>query len=120
MANKARYYGLSTKEDKDAVNMGSGVLKPNNGILDYEVVATAIRKYKANHPNFDNLTKEVAASEIAKVLTDSGFYGEVDAHGARIEGGANNYSVALTKGRGTDGQLRLSRASEEVKKKKET
>ena len=116
MANKARYYGLSTKEERQDVTMGSGVYPETGGVLTYSAVVTAIRNYKATHPNFDNLSATAAASAIAKELDKSGKFGDVSAGGARIKGAG--YSIALTKGKGI---ITASKASEQVntdKKKK--
>lgn len=114
---KGRYYGLATQEEKQAVNIGSGVYPDTNGVLTYEVVATAIRNYKMAHPNFDDLSVSIAADRIAEALKKTGRYGNVVSDGAKIKG-SDGYSIALTKGRGTDGMIILSRASEKLGKKK--
>ena len=117
---KARYYGLATMEEKNDVRYGSGVQKPNNGVLSYSAVVGAIRLYKAEHPNFDDLSVNVAADRIATTLNQTGLYGSVHNAGNRIV--SNGYSIALTKGKGTEGMITASHASERVgdenKKKK--
>ena len=116
MANKARFYGLSTREERQDVSVGSGVYPETNGELTYAVIVTAIRNYKKNHPNFDNLSSTAAASAIAKELDKTGKYGNVSSGGGRIKG--DGYSISLTKSRG---MITASKASEQVntdKKKK--
>lgn len=113
--NKARYYGLATKEDIDAVTVGSGNYT-SSGNLTYDAVATAIRRYKANHPNFDELATNVAATRIASELNSTGLYGNVSSQGNRIV--SSGYSVALTHGRGTNGMITINRASERVGEQK--
>ena len=117
--NKAKYYGLATQEDKNALTFG-GAHQTTGGMLTYAVVANEVRKYKHDHPNFDELSTGVAAQRIAAELNKTDRYGNVTAHGSRIVG--DNYSVALTKGRGTGGMITVNHASEHVgeqqKKKK--
>lgn len=113
MANKARYYGLVTKQEMQDVTTGSGVLLDGGGVLTYAAVTTAIRNYKAKHPNFDDLSSEVAADRIATVLNKNGTFGEVHARGSRISGGGG-YSIALSKGNKSNGIIYASKKSERI------
>ena len=118
MANKARYYGLSTREERQDVTIGSGIYPETNGQLTYGVVATAVRNYKANHPNFDNLTTQAAAEAIARELDKRGVYGEVTAGGGQIRQPSEGYAISLTKSKD---MITVSHASERTnidKKKK--
>lgn len=110
MANKARYYGIATREEKQDVTRkdNAALIYPN--ALGYSAVVTAILNYKKNHPNFDNLSTSIAADRIAGELTKTGLYGTVTGSGSRIEGGG--YSIALTKGKGTGSMITASKASE--------
>ncbi len=117
MANKNRYYGLATREEKQDVSRKDNAARIYpEGPLSYSAVVTAIRNYKKDHPNFDNLSAQAAASEIAKELRKEGRYDNVSAEGVRISG--EGYSIALTKGRGTDGMITASKASERIKSDK--
>lgn len=119
MANKARYYGLATREEKQDVARQDNAAKTYPSDLSYSAVVAAILNYKATHPNFDNLTTTAAADRIASELTKTGLYGKVSGAGSRIKG--DGYSIALTKGRGTNGSITASKASEQIntdKKKK--
>lgn len=109
MANKARYYGLSTREERQDVSMGSGVYPETNGDLTYAAVVTAIRNYKLTHPNFDNLSATAAAAAIAKELDKTGRYGNVSSGGGRIK--SDGYSISLTKSKG---MITASKASEQI------
>lgn len=110
--NKAKYYGLATQEDIQAVTIGSGIQSDTGGVLTYNAVVTAIRAYKASHPNFDELSVGVAATRIAEKLNSDGRYGRVSSQGNRVVG--EGYSVALTRGRGTQGRIVASHSSEQV------
>ena len=120
MANKNRYYGLATREELQDIGRNDRASRIYPGVLGYSAVVTAILNYKDSHPNFDNLTIQAASDRIASELTKTGLYGTVRGSGARIEG--RGYSIALTKGRGTNGKIVPSKASERVsvdeKKKK--
>ena len=118
---KGRYYGMATREEKQDVSRSDrGAREYTAGPLTYSAVVTAILNYKDTHPNFDNMTTTAAASAIATELKETGRYGNVSSAGARIKG--DGYSIALTKGGGTDGMIVASKASEQVntdqKKKK--
>lgn len=114
MANKNRYYGLATREEKQDVSRQDNAARIYpEGPLTYSAVVTAILNYKKSHPNFDDLSASVAADRIATTLKETGRYGNVSAQGARISG--DGYSIALTKGKGTNGMITASKASEQVK-----
>lgn len=117
MANKARYYGLATREERQDVSRQDNAAKAYPATLGYAAVVAAILNYKQSHPNFDNLSATAAASAIAKELTKQGTYGHVSSGGGRIK--APGYSIALTKSKNT---IVASKASEQInsdqKKKK--
>ncbi len=96
MANKARYYGLSTKEERQDVTKKDRASRIYPETFGYQAVVTAILNYKDMYPNFDELNSAKAASRIAGELTRTGLYGNVRSASTRIIG--ENYSVALTKG----------------------
>lgn len=109
MANKARYYGLSTREEKQDVMDNSRAARIYPDELSYNAVISAVLNYKDEHPKFDELSSGVAASAIAGVLTKTGKYGKVSSAGSRIT--APGYSIALTK---SDKIITVSRKSEQV------
>ena len=112
MANKARYYGLATREELQDVNRSDKAARIYPHDLGYAAVVTAILNYKDNHPNFDNLTTSVAADRIAAELTKQKTYGQVHASGSKIIG--QGYSISLTKGSKTNGHIVPSKASEQI------
>lgn len=120
---KPRYFGAATREElQDVSRKDRGSRVYPEGPLTYSAVVTAILNYKDTHPNFDNLTTSAAASAVAGELRGEKRYGNVSASGARIKG--EGYSIALTKGKNTNGMIVASKASEQVnadqkKKKKE-
>lgn len=112
MANKARYYGLATREELQDVSRSDRASRIYPHDLGYDAVITAILNYKDNHPNFDNLSTHVAAERIAAELSKQKIYGQVHASRSKIVG--QGYSISLTKGSGTNGKIVPSRASEQI------
>ena len=110
---KARYYGLSTKEERQDVSRKDNAALIYPQTLGYSAVVTAVLNYKKTHPNFDSLSATSAASAIAEVLTKTGLYGHVSGSGGRIT--APGYSIALTKSKGT---ITVSHASEQINEDK--
>lgn len=97
MANKARYYGLSTKEERQDVARKDRASRLYPRQFGYDAVVAAILNYKDEYSNFDELNSARAASRIAGELTRTGLYGEIYSNNARIIG--ENYSISLTKGK---------------------
>lgn len=112
MANKARYYGLATREELQDVSRSDRASRIYPHDLGYSAVITAILNYKDDHPNFDNLSTHVAAERIAAELSKQKIYGQVHANGSRVVG--QGYSISLTKGNKTNGKIVPSKASEQV------
>lgn len=117
MANKARYYGLSTREEKQDVQDKSRAARIYPQELGYKAVVAAILNYKDVNSDFDEKTASQAAKVVAKMLTNTDLYGTVSSSSARVIG--ENYSVSLTKG---DGIITVSHKTEqfdeEVKRKR--
>lgn len=116
MANKARYYGISTKEERQDVNKKDRASRIYPQEFGYQAVVTAILNYKDEYPNFDELNAARAATRIAGELTRTGLYGEVHSSNARIISG--NYSISLTKGNGLITVTKKSEQTDEQKKKR--
>ena len=113
MANKARYYGLSTKEEKQDVNDKSRAARIYPEKLGYKAVVTAILNYKDENSDFNDMSASAAAKAIAKTLTNTGLYGKVSSANARVVG--DNYSVSLTR---SDGIITVSHRTEQYEKRK--
>ncbi len=98
MANKARYYGISTNEERqDVVRKDRGArIYPSE--FGYRAIIAAILNYKDKYPNFDELNAARAADRIAGELNRTGLYGTISTESTRIIG--ENYSVVLTRGNG--------------------
>ena len=118
MANKARYYGIGTKQAIDARNTAS----PNiiiEDTLTRRMVDSAIVALSLKNPGFDKLSAQRAAEEVKDYLKDSGFEGTLDSPGGKITDGANTYS--LTHANNDKGQIVVGEekhdATEELKKK---
>ena len=109
MANKARYYGLSTKDEKQDVNDKSRAARIYPETLGYKAVVTAILNYKDANEDFNDLTASAAAKIVARVLTNTGLYGKITSSSARVIG--DNYSISLTKG---DGIITVSHRTEQI------
>lgn len=107
MANKARYYGLSTKEERQDVNKKDKASRIYPSEFGYKAVVTAILNYKDQYPNFDELNAARAANRLAGELTRTGLYGEVHSENARIVNG--DYSISVTK---SNGQITVTKKSE--------
>lgn len=111
MANKARYYGLSTVEERQDVNRKDRGARIYPKEFGYNAVVAAILNYKDVYPNFDELNSAKAASRIAGELTRTGLYGEIRSESTRIIG--ENYSVVLTRG---NNLITVSKKTEKKKK----
>ena len=103
MANKARYYGIGTKNAIDKRNTAS----PNFQIKDEltrDMVDGAIVALSTQNPNFDNLTPQAAAQRIKSLLKDRGFRGTLNTPGGKISDTKGN-SFALTHANNDKGQI---------------
>lgn len=115
MANKARYYGLSTREERQDMADNSRAARIYPAELGYRAVKAAILNYKDEHSDFNSLTSNVAAGKIATLLTETGLYGTVTKSSSRIIG--ENYSISLTKTKEGITPSRASERTEDEKKK---
>ena len=116
MANKARYYGISTREERQDVTKKDKASRIYPAEFGYNAVVTAILNYKDEFPNFDELNAARAATRIAGELTRTNLYGEVKSSNARIISG--NYSISLTKHNGLITVTKKSEQSDWKKKKR--
>lgn len=97
MANKARYYGISTREEQQDVLRKDKASRIYPQEFGYTAVVAAILNYKDENDDFNDFSSTLAASKIATLLTKTGLYGRVTNRSSRIIG--DGYSVALTKGK---------------------
>ena len=111
---KGHDYGIGTKSELDAVTVGSGTYQSKEA-LTYAAVTTAIRNYKETHPNFDDLSAQVAAQKISGMLKDEGFK-NVRASGGKVTDGTT--SVQLTHAKNADGRIVAKLPKEERRKKR--
>lgn len=116
MANKARYYGISTREERQDVTKQDRASRIYPNEFGYKAVVAAILNYKDEYSNFDELNSARAANRIAGELTRTGLYGNVYNESARIIG--ENYSVSLTRGNGLITVNKKSERFDEDKRKK--
>lgn len=121
MANKARYYGLASKQSIDARNTAS----PNfimEDTLTRRMVDGAIVALSLQQPNFDNLSSREATKRIADYLKDGGFRGDLHVtSGAKITDGSNEYAITHAnndKGQIVVGQEKHDNLNEDKKKRK--
>ena len=116
MANKARYYGLSTKEERQDVARKDKAARIYPSEFGYRAVLAAVLNYKDEYPNFDELNAARAANRIAGELTRTGLYGTITSSNARIIG--ENYSISLTKGKEMITINKKSEQTSEYKRRK--
>lgn len=109
MANKARYYGISTREEQQDMTDKSRAARIYPDTLGYRAIKAAILNYKDENSDFDELTAISAAQKLASRLTNTGLYGKVTSQSAKIVG--ENYSISLTK---HHGMITPSRATEKT------
>ena len=116
MANKARYYGISTNEERQDVTRKDRAARIYPAEFGYRAVVAAILNYKDDYPNFDELNTAKAASRIATALTHTGLYGEVSSSSSRIISG--DYSISLTRHNGLITVTKKSERSDWKRKKR--
>lgn len=109
MANKARYYGISTREEQQDMADKSRGARVYPTTLGYRAIKAAILNYKDESSDFDELSAIDAAKRIASRLTNTGLYGKVSNQSAKIVG--EHYSISLTK---HHGMITPSRATEKT------
>ena len=114
MANKARYYGIATREEKQDVEDNSRGARIYPETFGYRAVKAAILNYKDKFSNLNDLSSVVAASRLAKMLTETGKYGTITSSRSRIIG--ENYSISITKHEGVITPSKASERTDEEKK----
>ena len=112
MANKARYYGLATKEERQDMEDKSRASRLYPVKFGYAAIKAALLNYKDEHGGFGDLSSSAIANRLAKTLTETGLYGKITSESARIVG--DTYSVSLTKHKTC---VTISKATERVLKK---
>ena len=109
MANKARYYGLVTHEERQDMDDNSRAARVYPIDFGYRAVKAALLNSKDDNPRFNELTAVQAAKRLAVILTNTGLYGKVESRSAKVIG--ENYSISLTK---HHGEIFASKASEKA------
>lgn len=109
MANKNRYYGLSTKEERQDVTDNSRAARIYPETFGYRAIVTAILNYKDINADFDEFNTTAAAKALAKLLTNTELYGKVTSSSGRLYG--ENYAISLTK---KDGLITVSHRTEQI------
>lgn len=92
MANKARYYGIITKEQRESKNLARKAQVINREELTRTTIYTAI----SNIPGIDEMSSPAAARKVRDYLMDNGFEGTITADGSKIQDHNGNLFV-LTK-----------------------
>ena len=93
MANKANYYGLATKEQRDKREAAFGHPEINK----QELTETSIYSAMAQIPNVDLLSAQVAANRIKDILMKQGFQGDITTAGAKLSDGVNTFALTKNK-----------------------
>lgn len=96
MANKARYYGLVTKEQQDVKDRASKAPFINTEELTQWTVYSAI----ALSPVIDTLSSSAATRRMKEDLIKSGFTGKIEVKGSTISDGNNTYVLTRSKSKG--------------------
>lgn len=111
MANKAKYYGIVTKEQQqkraDATR--------NPVINKQELTEYSIYSAMAMIPNIDQLTSQAAANRIKELLMKEGFQGTITTGGSTLKDDSGN-SFSLTKKK--NGTLGIGAQNHDYTKKK--
>lgn len=92
MANKARYYGIITKEQRESKALAKKAQVINREELTRTTIYTAI----TNIPNADEVSSPVAARRVRDFLIENGFEGTITVDGSKIQDQNGNLFV-LTK-----------------------
>lgn len=95
MAHKARYYGLSTKEERQDMEDKSRAARLYPSTLGYKAVVAALLNYKDDHGSFSDMSATDIARKAAMLLTNTGLYGEVISSSSWVIG--ENYAIAINK-----------------------
>ena len=94
MANKARYYGIATKEQQDLKKRA----KANGGFINVEELTPwSIYSAMARVPNFDEFQIRKAVARLKTVIENEGFKGEITVKGTQISDGIHTYILTKTK-----------------------
>ncbi len=97
MAHKARYYGISTKEERQDMEDKSRAARIYPETLGYRAVVAALLNFKDVHGSFGDMSATDVARKAATLLTNTGLYGQVISSSSRVIG--ENYSIAINKNR---------------------
>lgn len=96
MANKARYYGLVTREQQDVKTRAAQAPFINVEELTQWTVYSAI----ALIPSIDTLSSMAAAKRIKELLIKNGFTRKIIVNGSTISDGSNTYVLTRSKAKG--------------------
>lgn len=96
MANKARYYGLVTKEQQDIKNRVEKAPFINVEELTQWTVYSVI----ALSPVIDTMSSAAATRRMKEDLIKNGFEGKIEVKGSTISDGANTYVLTRSKAKG--------------------
>ena len=110
MANKARYYGIATKEQQDLkkrVQSGGGYINPE------ELTQWSIYSAMARVSGIDNMSAQRAARRIKEVIENAGFKGSISAFGTVISDGTHTYTLTKTK----SGGIQIAKETHENRKR---
>ena len=93
MANKARYYGVVTKEQQEL--KGRATRSPV--INKQELTAYSVYSAMAQIPNADKLSTSILVSRLKDIIKAQGFNGTLTASGGKISDGVNTFWLTKTK-----------------------
>ena len=110
MANKARYYGLVTKEQQDIKTRAAKAPFINVDELTPWTVYSAVALY----PVIDTLSSANATKKMKEVLTKSGFNGTITVNGSSISDEYNTYVLTKSAKNG----IMIAKETHEEKKRK--
>ena len=110
MANKARYYGLVTREQQDVKTRA----KESPFINVEELTQWTIYSAIALYPEIDSLSSIAATRKIKELLIRNGFTGKLTVEGSSISDEYNHYVLTRSKSKG----IVIVKETHEEKKRK--
>ncbi len=96
MANKARYYGIATREQQDL----KGRATRNPVINKQELTAYSVYSAMAQIPNADKLSAQMLAARVKEIIMASGFNGTITAAAGKVSDGVNTFALTKNKTHG--------------------
>lgn len=110
MANKARYYGLVTKEQQDIKDR----VEKAPFINVEELTPWTVYSVIALSPSINAMSSSAATRKMREELIKNGFEGKIEVKGSTISDGTNTYVLTRSKSKG----IVIAKETHEKKKRR--